>query len=94
MKMIKRVVVYLLGLFILALGVSISKIAGFGISPVSSVPYAMELVWGIEMGKGTWIVNFAIMGLQILLMRKNYKIRNLSQAPCVLFIGKFITLKR
>lgn len=90
--MTKRVIVYLLGLFILALGVNISKIAGLGISPVSSVPYALELVWGIEMGQGTWIVNFAIMGLQILLLRKNYKLRNLLQAPCVLFIGTFITL--
>lgn len=91
MKTTKRLFVYILGIFILAIGINISKAAGLGISPVSSVPYALELVWGVELGKGTYLVNFIIMLLQIVVLRKNYKPRNLLQLVGIFFIGTFIT---
>ena len=41
-RMAKRVLIYILGLLILAIGINISKAAQLGISPVSAVPYAIE----------------------------------------------------
>lgn len=90
-KMVKRITLYLIGLFILATGINISKAAQLGISPVSAVPYACELIWGIELGKASIIVYAVLMALQIVLLRKNYKIRQLLQIVCTYILGFFIT---
>ncbi len=91
MKTIKKVFIYVLGFFILAIGINISKRAGLGISPVSSIPYACELVWGIELGKATYLVYMGLMALQIILLRKNYKVRSLLQIIATFILGTFIT---
>ncbi len=91
MKTVKRVSLYLLGFFILAIGINISKLAGLGISPVSSIPYACELVWGVELGKATYFVYMGLMALQIILLRKDYKVRNLLQIVPTFILGTFIT---
>ena len=61
---------YLGGIFLIAIGVNISKLAGLGISPVASVPYAVELIWGIELGKATTLVYIFLILLQLILLRK------------------------
>lgn len=61
---------YLGGIFLIAIGVNISKLAGLGISPVASVPYAVELIWGIELGKATTLVYVFLILLQLILLRK------------------------
>ena len=91
MKTVKRVSLYLLGFLILAIGINISKRAGLGISPVSSIPYACELVWGVELGKATYFVYMGLMALQIILLRKDYKVRNLLQIVPTFILGTFIT---
>lgn len=67
---IPKVCSYLGGIFLIALGVNISKMAGLGISPVASVPYAVELIWGIELGLATAIVYIFLILLQLILLRK------------------------
>ena len=47
---VRRVVIYLLGLFILALGVSFSVKSRLGVSPVNSIPYTVSMLTGIEQG--------------------------------------------
>jgi uncharacterized membrane protein YczE len=89
--MAKKLFIYLGGLFILAVGVNISKAAQLGISPVSAIPYACELIWGIELGKATTIVYVIIMALQIIILRKNYKARQLLQIVCTYILSVFIT---
>ncbi len=87
----KKLFLYLLGLFILAIGVNIAKTAQLGISPVSAVPYACELIWGIELGKASIIVYVILMGLQVLLLRKDYDPKQLLQIGCTYILGTFIT---
>lgn len=90
-KNAKRLLFYIGGLLILAIGINISKVAGLGISPVSAIPYAAELIWGIELGKATMIVYVILMALQIVLLRKNYKAIQLLQIVCTYILGFFIT---
>ena len=40
----KRSAIYVMGLFIMTLGVSISVKSNLGVSPVSSIPYTMTCV--------------------------------------------------
>lgn len=87
----KKLIVYIGGLFLLAIGVNISKVAQLGISPVSSIPYALELIWGIELGKATLFFNILLIGLQIALLRGNYKPIQVLQIVCTYIFGVFIT---
>lgn len=67
---VPKVCSYLGGIFLIAIGVNLSKAAGLGISPVASLPYAVELSWGIELGKATAIVYVFLIFLQLILLRK------------------------
>jgi len=90
-KMVKRIILYVIGLLVLALGINISKAAQLGISPVSAIPYACELIWGIELGKASIMVYIVLMALQVVLLRKNYKPKQLLQILCTYILGFFIT---
>ena len=90
-KNLKRLLFYIGGLLILAIGINISKSAQLGISPVSAIPYAAELIWGIELGKATMIVYLVLMALQVVLLRKDYKIIQLLQIVCTYILSFFIT---
>lgn len=90
-KTAKRLLIYITGFVILAAGVNISKAAQLGISPVSAIPYAMELIWGIPLGMATFLFNIMVIGLQIILLRKNYKPIQLLQLVCTYLFGLFIT---
>lgn len=90
-KTAKKLLFYVGGLFLLAIGVNISKAAQLGISPVSAIPYAMELIWSIELGTATLIFNILLIGAQIALLRKDYKPVQLLQIVCTYIFGIFIT---
>ena len=64
---------------------------GEGVSPISSIPYAMTCIWGIEMGKATIILHCALVLLQILLLRKRFKPVNLLQVVVGIVFGYFTT---
>ena len=43
-----RIPMYFVGLFLMTIGIAISVKSNLGVSPVSSIPYTMTCVWGIE----------------------------------------------
>ena len=92
MKLTKRIIFYILGQFILALGVSLSIKTDLGVSPVSSVPLVLGKICGIETGNMTIIVFCIYVLLQYLILRKDFKIYSLLQVPCAVLFGKFVTL--
>lgn len=89
-KNAKRLLLYIGGIFLLAVGINISKMAGLGISPVSAVPYSLELIWGFELARATILIQVIFMAMQIALLRKDYKIIQLLQIVCVYFLSFFI----
>lgn len=86
-----RVPVYLLGLFIMTVGVALSVKSNLGVSPVSSIPYTMTHVWGIEMGNATIIFHCALVFIQFLILRKKFSPLILLQIPVGIIFGKFTT---
>ena len=86
-----RVPVYITGLFIMTLGIGISVKSDLGVSPVSSIPYTMTCVWGIEMGKATILFHAALVAIQIILLRRRFRLRNLLQVPVGIMFGYFTT---
>lgn len=92
MKNLKvRVPMYFIGLFLMTIGIAISVKSNLGVSPVSSIPYTMTRVWGIEMGRATIIFHCALVLLQILLLRKKFKYINLLQVIVGIIFGYFTT---
>lgn len=92
MKNLKvRVPMYFIGLFIMTIGIAISVKSNLGVSPVSSIPYTMTCVWGIEMGKATILFHAVLVLIQILLLRKKFKAVNLLQVVVGIVFGYFTT---
>lgn len=90
-NMAVRMPVYIIGLFIMTLGIGISVKSDMGVSPVSSIPYTMTCVWGIEMGKATILFHAGLVVIQIILLRRRFRIKNLLQVPVGIMFGYFTT---
>lgn len=86
-----RFVVYLIGLFIMTLGVSMSVKSNLGVSPVSSIPYTITCITGLEMGKATILFHIVLVILQIAILRKDFQAKNLLQIIVGIVFGYFTT---
>ncbi len=92
MDKLKRYCIFLVGLFINALGVSFVTKASLGTSPISSIPYVLSLEFSPSLGTFTIVFSIVLILLQILILRKNFKIANLLQIPVSIAFGYFIDL--
>ena len=66
----KRLSLYVIGLFFLSLGVSLSIQANLGVSPVSSLAYAFALTSGFSVGMMTIAANVLFIIIQIILSKR------------------------
>lgn len=82
---------YVIGLLIMTLGVAISVKSNLGVSPVSSIPYTITCVVGLEMGKATILFHAVLVLLQILLLRRAFQAKNLLQIFAGILFGYFTT---
>ena len=88
----KRVLVFIVGLCIMAFGVSFSVKAGIGVSPISCVPYIYSLYFSLSIGEFTILLNAIFMLIQIAILRKKYKLIQLVQLPALIFFGYCIDI--
>lgn len=86
-----RIIVCFLGLFFMSLGVAVSVKSGLGVSPVSSLAYTATLIWGIDLGVGTFILSVIYVLLQVIILRKDFKAINWLQIPIGIIFGFFMT---
>ena len=88
----KKLVVLVIGLFILAFGIALSSKSSIGVSPSASLSYVLSQIFPFSMGTFTMAVNVVFIIVQILLLRKDYKIINLLQLAVVFVFGYFTDL--
>ncbi|MDE5619323.1 MAG: hypothetical protein K2O29_05200 [Ruminococcus sp.] len=86
-----RLICYFMGLFIMTIGIALSVKSDLGVSPVSSIPYTLTVCWGIEMGKATILFHCVLIVIQILILRKNFRLKSLLQLPVGIVFGYFTT---
>ena len=84
---IRRYLLLLAGLAIMAFGVAFSIKASIGTSPISSVPYVVSLFAPLTVGTATIIMHCVFILLQILILRKKYHPIQLMQLPVAFFFG-------
>lgn len=90
MSKIKRYIVFIVGLFINSLGVAFITKASLGTSPISAIPYVLSLNFPLTLGNFTIIFSLLLIILQIILLRKNFKLESLLQVPISIVFGYFI----
>lgn len=90
-NLVKRLSAYFIGLFVMTMGIALSVKSNLGVSPVSSIPYTVTCVWGIEMGKATILFHCVLVLFQAVLLRKNFEIKNLLQVIVGIVFGYFTT---
>nr|WP_320013168.1 cytidylate kinase family protein [uncultured Desulfobulbus sp.] len=91
-KLIQRTLLFIYGLFIMAIGVDLSVKANLGVSPISSVPYVYCLTFPLTLGQTTIAFNILLIILQILVLQKAYQWIQLIQIPVVFLFGWFIDM--
>ena len=90
--MIRRVCLFVGGLFIMSIGVAFSITSTLGTTPISSISYALALITGIDIGITTFVFNAALILMQFLILRSRFQKKRLLQLiNCVLF-GYFTDL--
>lgn len=87
---VKRYCVFIVALFICSLGISFSIKADLGISPISSLPYVISLCTPLTTGNVTILLHVVLITIQIILLRKDFKIFQLLQLPMAFIFGYFI----
>lgn len=85
-----RVLIYILGLFFMAVGVAISVNANLGISPVNSLPYVLSKILNVAQSTCVIGVFSAYIAAQILLLRREFQWINLTQLVFSTIFGYFV----
>ena len=84
-----RVVLYVVGLFFMALGVAFAVNSDLGVSPVTSLPYVVSLIADRALGTCVIAVYGVYIVLQILILRREFRLINLTQILFSTVFGYF-----
>lgn len=93
-RILVRLLVYILGIAVLALGVVLNIKTNYGVSPVNSVPYCISVIYDLELGNATILCYLVYIGIEVVLMKWNhsFQFEVLLQLPVGILFGKFTTL--
>jgi len=89
---LRRVVLCLLGNFVLAFGVAMAVKADLGITPVNSIAFVLSRVFSLDHGLMTGVIYAGYVLLQLALLRSEFRVNNLLQAGAAIMFGWFVFL--
>ncbi len=94
-NLVRRIISYVVGFFVIAIGINVSKCAALGISAVSATPYALERaqgVFGLELHLSYYIyfVFALLILLQIVILRRKYAPVQLLQFATSFLLAFFV----
>lgn len=89
-ELIKRYIVFIIGLFFAGIGVAFTKRSDLGVSPISSVANVMSIKFPV-MSMGSWLIiwNCVLILGQIIILRRDFKLYQLLQIPLSFLFGLF-----
>ena len=86
MKKLIRALIYLLGMVVLSLGITLNTKTGLGVSPIISVAYCVSRLWGLGFGDMTFLLYALFILAQLALRpRREYPSTLLQLAVSLLF---------
>ena len=86
-----RIAFYLVGFLVMTFGIALSVKSDLGVSPVTSIPYTITCIAGLDLGLSTIVFHVALVILQIALLRRAFQVKNLLQVPVGVLFGAFTT---
>lgn len=89
-KKFNRCLIYLVSLFVISLGASLSIKANLGTSPLICLPYVCSLICNLSVGTLTFVFNILLILLQIILLRSRFEKRQLLQIVVGTIFSVFI----
>lgn len=90
MKNINRIVIYICGIFLLALGGVLAIKSNLGASPISSLPLSISKVSRISLGTAAAILFTIYVGIQILILKRDFKKIQLLQIVFAILFGQIM----
>lgn len=96
MNLLKKTLTMLLGLFVMAIAMAFLSAANMGISPVQSLSYVVsqKIPHIISFGAASAIWNFILIAIQLILLRRDFRLWELLQIPLTLYFATVIDLAR
>lgn len=88
----KRLLIYIIGLFIYAYGVCLMSQANVGISPISSVPYLFTKLIPVSLGVTQFIWNLILIAFQTVWLRRDFDKLQYLQIVASLLFSVFLDL--
>lgn len=91
-----QILVYVVGMFILAIGLILNTKANLGVSPIISVPYSISQITGLNFGDITFVVYaiFVVVQIIIHIRLKNHKriVSDILQLPLSLIFTRLLNI--
>ena len=92
--LIKRSILYVSGLFILAFGIALAINANLGISPVNLIPFVVSEIFETYMGMFVTGLLVIFILLELAILRKKFRLSNVVQLVPSFIFGYFVDLTR
>lgn len=85
---IKRITLFVIGLFIMSFGIALIKFSSLGVTPISSIPNIFyEKFPFISFGTYIILLNIGLIIGQLIILGKDFEIKELLQIPISLLFG-------
>lgn len=91
-KKINRYVIYIISLFIISLGASLSIKANLGTSPLVCIPYVSSVISNLSVGTVSLVFTIILIALQILILRGDFEKRQFLQLVVGTIFSAFIDI--
>ena len=92
LRQLKRLATFLLGVFLIAIGVALSVRADLGTAPIASLPAVLSFITPVSVGTYVMTLNVIFVVLQVLILRRKFPKFQLIQLPLAVAFGLFVDL--
>jgi len=93
-NILARICVYLVGMFLAAMGAALAINSGLGISPISSFPFVLSLIFDTYIGIFVALQLAVFVLLQLIILRRDFQWIQLGQLLSSVIFGFFVDLSR
>lgn len=91
-KTLKKALFYFGGLFLMTIGLNVSKLSNLGITAASSTARVLELITPLTLGVCSMIVFIAMVALQFVLLRRRFTVTNILGIPMAVLFGYLVDI--
>lgn len=92
MKPVRRWLTFLLGVFVMSVGIALSVHGQLGTAPISTFPAVLNAATSWTVGFVTVVMNIGFVILQIAILRRRFQLFQLVQIPIAMAFGAVIDL--